>query len=121
MGECLSGFTVWQDCHRNLFGNLISIVLSILFAYVTNRIWVFRSRTRGLQDISKELLKFVGGRVITLVIEIGGVQLVTVIYPDNGTALFIGKLITQVIVILLNFIISKVFVFRKGQKDEKVT
>ena len=99
-------------------GNFISIIASITFAYVTNRHWVFRSEVSGFDGIATEFGKFVLGRALTLVVELGGVQLVAWIFPGDGVALFIGKLITQVIVILLNFIFSKVFVFK--EKKEKV-
>ncbi len=93
-------------------GNLISIIASITFAYVTNRHWVFRSQVSGFKGVAGEIAKFFLGRGLTLVIELGGVQAVTWIFPGDSVALFIGKLVTQVIVILLNFIFSKVFVFK---------
>ena len=100
-----------------LLGNLISILVALTFAYVTNRHWVFRSQTRGFHDVGIELLKFAGGRATTLVIEIGGVQLTTILFPGDSVMLFIGKLITQVLVILLNFIFSKLFVFREKEES----
>ena len=99
-------------------GNLISIVTSIVFAYVTNRHWVFRSQVRGAKGIAVEFMKFAGGRVSTLIIELGGVQLVTMLFPGDSVALFIGKLVTQILVILINFIISKVFVFKEKDEDK---
>ena len=100
------------------FGNLLSIVISIIFAYVTNRIWVFRSKTKGIKSIVGEFGKFFGTRVVTLLIELGGVQLTTIVFPEDNVALFIGKLIVQIIVILLNFVFSKLFVFRtKNDKN----
>ena len=108
----------WEEWYLGSFaigtflGNLISIVLAMVFAYVTNRHWVFRSRTKGFHDVGLEFLKFVGGRVATLIIEIGGVQLVVILFPGDSVALFIGKVITQFLVILLNYIFSKVFVFK---------
>ena len=113
----------WEDWYLGGFaigtflGNLISIVTSIVFAYVTNRHWVFRSQVRGAKEVGVEFLKFAGGRVSTLIIEIGGVQLTTVLFPGDSVALFIGKLITQILVILINFIISKVFVFKEKKDD----
>ncbi len=93
-------------------GNLISIIICMVFAYVTNRHYVFRSQVRGAKAISIEFFKFVGGRVTTLIVEIGGVQLTVILFPGNSVALFIGKVITQILVILLNFIFSKLFVFK---------
>ena len=101
------------------FGNLLSIVLSIVFAYVTNRVWVFRSQTCGMKAILTEFFKFAGGRVVTMIIELGGVQLGTVLFPGDDVKLFISKLIAQIIVILLNFVISKLFVFREVGKTDK--
>ena len=113
----------WEDWYwgsiaiGTFFGNLISIVLSILFAYVTNRVWVFRSQVHGARGITMELAKFFGGRAVTLVVEIGGVQVTTMLFPGDSVALFIGKLITQMLVILLNFVFSKVFVFRETSRS----
>ncbi len=108
----------WGDfAVGTLLGNLISIVAAILFAYVTNRIWVFRSDVTGAREIAVEMAKFFAGRAATLVIEIGGVQLIAMIFPGDSVVLFIGKLITQVLVILLNFVFSKVFVFKKDKKE----
>ena len=98
-------------------GNLISIVAAILFAYVTNRHWVFRSETKGFHDVGLEFLKFVGGRVTTLIIEIGGVQLVVMLFPGDSVILFIGKLITQILVILVNYVFSKLVVFREKKQE----
>lgn len=90
-------------------GNVISIILAILFAYVTNKIWVFNSRTNGAKELAAEFGRFVGGRLSTMVIEVGGVYL---IYNIMGQPKMIAKLITQVIVIIGNYFISKFLVFR---------
>ena len=49
-------------------GNLIGIVSAILFAYVTNKKFVFASETTGMKELLVEFIKFVGGRVSTLII-----------------------------------------------------
>ncbi len=108
----------WESWYLGSFaigtflGNLISIIICMVFAYVTNRHYVFRSQVRGTKEITIEFLKFVSGRVATLIIEIGGVQLTVILFPGDSVALFIGKLITQILVILINFIVSKLIVFR---------
>ena len=98
------------------FGNVISIFLAIVFAYVTNKIYVFESETHGMKEMFAEFARFLGGRISTMVIELGGVQLAVWLWPDNGTLLFVAKLITQVLVIVINYFISKFLVF-KGQKS----
>ena len=113
----------WESWYLGSFaigtflGNLISIIISMVFAYVTNRHWVFRSQVRGAKAIGVEFLKFASGRVTTLIIEIGGVQLTVILFPDNSVALFIGKLITQILVIVLNYVFSKLLVFKSDNKE----
>ena len=88
--------------------NVISIVLSILFAYVTNKLFVFHSKTNSFKEL-------IGARIATLVIEVGGVWLaVSVIGQDK----MIGKLETQVLVVIGNYFISKFLVFT-GNKEDK--
>ena len=106
----------------NLNGNLsstIGIIASILFAYFTNRKWVFESFATTLKDKWIEFGKFILGRAFTMVIEILGVFLLNDVihsfygmFSDN-TAYLINKILISVIVIILNFIISKFFTFKK--------
>lgn len=94
-------------------GNVLSIILAILFAYITNKIFVFSSKTNGVQEMFLEFCRFVGGRLSTMAIEVGGVYL---IYNIMGHPKMVAKLITQVLVIIGNYFISKFFVFRSGDK-----
>lgn len=95
--------------------NVVSIVLSILFAYVTNKLFVFHSKTNSFKELLYEMGKFIGARIATLVIEVGGVWLaVSVIGQDK----MMGKLETQVLVVIGNYFISKFLVFT-GNKEDK--
>ncbi len=96
-------------------GNVISVMAAILFAYVTNKIWVFQSKTKGAGELFSEFCRFVGGRLSTMVIEVGGVYL---IYNIMGYSKMGAKLITQVIVIIGNYFISKFLVFRGNKADD---
>lgn len=93
-------------------GNVISIIVAILFAYVTNKIWVFNSKTNGAKELFAEFARFVGGRMSTMIIEVGGVFL---IFNVMGQPKMVAKLITQVIVIIGNYFISKFLVFRGSE------
>lgn len=95
-------------------GNVISVITAILFAYVTNKIWVFQSKTDSAGQLFNEFCRFVGGRLSTMVIEVGGVYL---IFNVMGFSKMGAKLITQVIVIIGNYFISKFLVFRGGDKQ----
>ena len=56
-------------------GNIVSTVLAILFAYVTNKFFVFSSRTSSFSELAAEFVKFIVSRLFTMVLEIGGVYL----------------------------------------------
>lgn len=93
---------------KNL-SNFISIVLAVIFAYITNKDFVFHSKAEGLKEKLKEFFKFIMGRVFTMMIEfLGGFLLFQTMLPE-----MVSKLIITVIVIILNFFISKFFAFKK--------
>lgn len=95
--------------------NVISVVVSILFAYIANKLFVFESHVDTMLELVTEFLKFIGGRAATMILEVGGVYLlVNMIGQDK----MIGKLETQVLVILGNYFISKWFVFTKTERTE---
>ena len=89
--------------------NLISWICAVTFAYVTNRIWVFDSQAKGAA-IFREVLTFFGGRLFSLGVE----EVILLVCVDwlqlNSTVI---KLVAQIVVLLLNFFISKFLVFRK--------
>lgn len=94
--------------------NVTSVITSILFAYVANKIVVFRSHCRNLLGLILEFSKFVGARLFTMIIEVGGVfLLVNVIGQDS----VVGKLETQVLVVAGNFFISKYLVFKAKPQE----
>ena len=93
-----------------LVANIGSWILAVAFAYITNRIWVFDSNASTAADFLKEITSFVGGRVATLVIE----ELILFIFITNlGMNSMLVKIVAQVIVIVLNYVISKLIVFKK--------
>ena len=97
-------------------GNLastIGIIISILFAYVTNRKLVFNSQATNFKEISEEFVKFILGRAFTMVLEMGGVFL---FYSIIGIEYVITKVSMTVIVVIVNFFISKFFAFKKNDK-----
>lgn len=97
---------------------IISWICACLFAYITNRIYVFESKSR---DIIKEMLKFFISRLATLGVEMFLMFiLVTVIRLNTDMWVVISTLITQVLIIILNYILSKLIVFRNKKKEEKI-
>ncbi|MGI6070412.1 MAG: GtrA family protein [Blautia sp.] len=90
--------------------NIISIVLAVLFAYVVNSKYVFQDNCHGLSEHFLPFCRFVGARAVTMVVEVGGVWLLVQVLhlPD-----MLGKFLTQFVVLALNYIFSRFFVFRK--------
>lgn len=90
--------------------NIISWIVGVSFAYVTNRKYVFNSRSK---NVKKELISFVGARIITLIIDmlIMGIFVSLLKFDDR-----IIKIFSQVVVIVSNYLFSKLFVFKKEVK-----
>lgn len=106
----------------NIDGNIastIGIICSILFAYFTNRKWVFESKANNIKEKLIEFTKFILGRAFTMIVEIIGVYLLNdvihMFYESFGAniAYLANKCIITIIVIILNFFISKFFAFKK--------
>ena len=96
--------------------NVISIILAILFAYVLNSRFVFHYKCQTLEDHIRPFCKFISARLMTMVIEVGGVWLLVAKLGMND---MVGKFATQFIVLILNYVFSKFFVFTTGKKNSK--
>lgn len=92
--------------------NILAIITCVLFAYFTNRKLVFNSTAVTFKDNLKEFYRFMLGRAFTMIFEIVGFYL---LFNILGIQEFISKLILTVIVIILNFFISKFFAFKKSK------
>ena len=91
-----------------LLANAIAIVLSILFAYVTNKIFVFKSDTQNIQETIYEFLKFIGFRSLSGLADMLSMWFLVDLLAVNTN---ISKLATQFIVVVLNYVFSKFFIF----------
>ena len=96
-------------CNINaLVSNVISWLLSVSFAYYTNRKWVFVSKEKSLRRIFFEVMKFFSGRILTLAIE---EALLYTMISLNFIGYINAKLFTTFLVIIINYFISKFWVF----------
>ncbi len=94
--------------------NCISWILAVTFAYVTNRIFVFRSKNR---DVFLEAVRFYAARVGTLLLDMLFMFLTVTIAGGNDKVM---KIISSVIVTIVNYFLSKILVFAKaGDKDNE--
>ena len=90
--------------------NVLSWICAVLFAYITNRIYVFKSKSEGQKKL-KEVINFFLSRIFTLLAEMASLYLLfSILHIDDA----ISKIISQVIVIVLNYVLSKILVFKKA-------
>ncbi len=93
-----------------LWANVFSWVMAVAFAYVTNRTWVFAYRAETPAGVIREAFTFFSGRLTTLGLE--ELLLAVGIYALGWSSLLV-KAIAQVAVVVSNYFISKLIVFRK--------
>ncbi len=99
-----------------MVSNILSWFVAVLFAFVTNKLWVFESKTWKMDIVWKECLKFFGARIATGVFEIVMVPLLVWLGVNQeifGVEGFLAKMIVTIGVIILNYVFSKLFVFQK--------
>jgi len=96
----------------NIYSNIVAWVLAVTVAYITNKLWVFDSKTFSLDVLLPEIWRFFSCRLVTgimdLIIMWVGVDCV------HGPATFI-KVGSNIIVIVLNYVFSKILIFKKGK------
>lgn len=95
---------------NELIANILSWIIAVLFAFFTNRVWVFEAPTKTYKEFISQLSTFLGGRVVTLIIEEGLLFIFITLLHLNSMVI---KIFAQVIVIVLNYIISKCIIFKK--------
>ncbi len=95
---------------HELIANVISWVCAVAFAYVTNAKWVFDSEARTAAEHLRQIGSFVGGRLATLGVE----ELILLVFATwLGWNAMLVKIAAQIVVVVLNYVISKLWVFRK--------
>ena len=111
----LVNFLVYIPCYNWLelsatVSNVIAWVVAVAFAYLTNKPFVFRSHDWSWKTVGPELTKFVGCRIGSGLLETAAIFLTVDCLHWNGNVM---KLILAVVVVILNYIGSKLLVFKK--------
>lgn len=102
--------------HLNyLYANTISWVAAVLFAFVTNKLWVFHSKTANITELMIEFAKFIFYRLVSYGMDMGTMFLMIEIFHSGD---FLAKLVTQILVVLANYLFSKLFIFKAATIDE---
>ncbi len=94
---------------NELIANIISWILAVCFAFLTNRNWVFQKKTATIRETGRQFVDFISSRILTLIIE---EAIILIFITQMGLNSIAVKIIAQIIVIVLNYLLSKNFVFR---------
>lgn len=101
-------------------GNVLSWICAVLFAFVTNKLFVFESKTWAPATALREFFSFIGARLATGVIEWVGVPFFSthgLTHPLFGVKGLLAKIVVSIVVIILNYVFSKFLVFIKKDKQ----
>lgn len=109
----------WLCAHplgiKTVPSSVIAWIASVLFAYITNRIWVFHSETTGKSGIIREVAYFFACRLATGVVDWVFMYVTVDLLGFNDV---IMKIIANVVVVILNYIASKLLIFRKKTNQQ---
>ncbi len=97
----------------------ITVCVTVLFAFFTNKVFVFESKSWAPKVFWKEFVSFILARALTGVLEIFGVPLLVKLGLDQeifGIKAMVAKVSVTIIVIILNYVFSKLIVFKKKEK-----
>ena len=122
-------FNAVLGAHLYLLTNVISWLITVIFAYFTNKLWVFESKSWKAEVVIKELIGFFGARIFSLVVEEAGLWLMIDImhmgkiswdiFSFNLDGNMIAKIIMQVVVVILNYVFSKLVIFKQKNDSDK--
>lgn len=92
--------------------NLLAWIISILFAYITNRIYVFKSKASGIRNLMREVFLFIATRLFSGVLDMVALYMFveTLSFKDG-----VSKLITNIMVIFTNYLFGRLIVFKNGR------
>ena len=95
----------------------LSWFCSVLFAYITNKLFVFDSKTEGKKGLLKEAISFFLARIVSgILCDVGTFALMVKVLHIND---IVSKVVTQVMVVIMNYVFSKFFVFKKKEENNK--
>lgn len=103
-----------EQIFLSTFANAIAFVISLIFAFVVNKYIVFKSKKSDVKTIIKEFVSFGVARLASF----GCETLIIFVAPYIMIPLMIAKVIAQIVVVILNYIFSKLFIFKKDKGDK---
>ena len=101
-------------------GNAVSFITATVFAYFTNKLFVFETRSWSPEVLKKEIPVFFSGRIFSFIISVVGMAIATNIFNTNDKVVFgleatkVVKFFLTILVVSLNYIFSKFWAFKKN-------
>lgn len=98
-----------------IVANVLSWIFAVSFAYVTNKLWVFQSKSWKMEVVIKEIGIFVSARLVTGILEI--ILVPFLVYVGLNQTIFgikgaVSKILVSFLVVILNYVFSKLLVFK---------
>jgi len=100
----------------NVPSNIIAWTLAVAFAFITNKLWVFGSKNMSMKTILNELWKFITARLAVGLVDLAIMYVAVDICHGPGV---VFKVVAGIVTIILNFVLSKLVVFRKAKPVNK--
>lgn len=108
-----------------LISNVISWIITVTFAFFTNKFFVFHSKSMESKTLLKEIISFTSARLFSLGVEEGGLAIAQFLFHADKKTYFgviggmmIAKVILQIIVVIINYVFSKLFIFKEKKSKE---
>lgn len=115
VGTTLINIIVCGLCYNHLHwdilvANAVAWIVSVSFAFITNKLYVFKSKSFSAKVFWWELITFVGARLFTLIIDEAGMKYLVDVAFWN---VYVAKVLVNVVVIAINYVLSKLIIFKK--------
>ena len=107
----VSYYILYNICFvSNVVSTIIAWILAVAFAFFTNKRWVFDSKSYGAKTMAKESVSFLLSRIFTGALDVAIMWIAVDLCHFNA---ILWKLLANIIVVILNYILSKLFVFKQ--------
>lgn len=104
-------FNIWLGVNVGI-STTIAFICSVIFAYITNKLYVFESKTKTVKEVVNEMIKFFSARIFTYFVDL----FLMILFVDklNFNSL-LCKILVNGLVIIINYLLSKLIVFKKSK------
>ncbi|WP_321330291.1 GtrA family protein [uncultured Ilyobacter sp.] len=103
-------FLVLKLSDNYVFSTTMAFIVAVIFAYVTNKKYVFENVTSSFKKLLDEFFRFVTSRIFTYIIDVLGMILL-IEYLSHGEV--VSKIAVNIVVVGINYILSKIYIFKK--------